>query len=182
MNLWANAIAYQLAWLAAIAGAGHGWWWPGVAAWAAFAIWQCACTAQPRADLLLMACAAVLGFVLDSALLRSGLLGYAAAFPAAGFAPAWIVALWMSFALTLNHSLAWLKSHLLAAAVLGAVGAPLAYWIAARTWHAVTVRGEPAVVFATLAAIWLLATPALCLLARALRDSHPHAPVMESAR
>lgn len=168
MTIWINAIFYQATWLAAIAGAGRGWWWAGPAALALFAAWQLAASSQRRADAWLLLCAAAIGFVVDSVFVQSGLLAYAAPLPWPRFAPVWIVALWMSFALTLNHSLAYLKSHLVLAAVLGGIGAPLAYWVAARGWRALTFLTAPATALTALAVAWALLAPALCALARHL--------------
>jgi hypothetical protein len=168
VNFWINVIFYQATWLAAIAGAARGWWWAGPAMFAAFAAWQLAVSSLRVADLELMLCAAVVGFIVDSLCIRCGLFVYAAPVPSPDYAPVWIVALWMSFALTLNHSLAWLKSHLPLASVLGAVGAPLAYLAAARGWHALAIAADPTLAFGALALAWAILTPALFWLARHL--------------
>lgn len=173
MKLWINAICYQATWLIAIAGAARGWWWAGPAALALFAAWQLAVSAQRRADIQLLLAAAGIGFVIDSAFAQTGLLGYAASVPWPQLAPIWIVALWMSFALTLNHSLAYLKTHLLLAAALGGIGAPLAYWAAGHAWGALTFPATPWTTLALLALVWALLTPILGRLAQRLceRDS-----------
>jgi hypothetical protein len=126
----ANAVSFQLVWLATVAGAAKGLWWAGPLAALLFAAWQVPLSAQPRADLKLMLCAAAAGFVVDSALVLTGLLRFETALPWAGFAPVWIVSLWVAFALTLNHSLAGLKHRPLLAVGLGLIGGPLAYGIA----------------------------------------------------
>jgi hypothetical protein len=164
VNLWINAIAYQTTWLAAIGGAAAGWWWLGPLALLLFAAWQLPRSTQRRADVLLVACAALLGFAVDSLFAQSGLLSYSAAVPWAQWAPAWIVALWASFALTLNHSLAWLKRHLLIAALLGAIGAPLAYTAAARS-GALAFPPSATTTLLLLAATWAVLAPALSMLA-----------------
>ena len=172
MNLWINAIFYQVTWLATIAGAARGWWWAGPAALALFAVWQLAVSSQRRADALLVLFAAAIGFAIDSVFAQTGLLNYAAATPWERFAPVWIVALWMSFALTLNHSLAYLKTHPVVAAILGGIGAPLAYFAAAH-WGALTfpVPAMPSLIL--LATVWALLTPSLCRLAQALCRQEP---------
>lgn len=172
MNLWINAIFYQATWLIAIAGAAHGWWWAGPAALAVFAAWQLAASAHRRADALLLACSAAIGFVIDSAFAQTHLINYSAALPWPDFAPGWIVALWMSFALTLNHSLAYLKKHAVFAATLGAIGAPVAYLAAAR-WGALAFPSASTPALLMLAAGWALITPALCRLAQMLSEREP---------
>ncbi len=167
MNLWINAIFYQATWLITIAGAARGWWWAGPAALVVFAGWQLAVSSQRRADALLVLYAAVIGFVIDSAFAQASLISYAAATPWAQLAPIWIVALWMSFALTLNHSLAYLKTHALVAAALGGIGAPLAY-LAAANWGALAFPASQLPSLILLATVWAVLTPALCRLAQAL--------------
>ncbi len=168
MNFWINFIMYQTTWLIAIAGAGHGLWWAGPVALAVFATWQLIVSERRRVDVVLLLCAAIIGFAIDSTLVHAGLLSYAAAEPSPRFAPIWIVALWMSFALTLNHSLAYLQSHLTAASLLGAIGAPLAYWAAAHTWGAVTFLAPTPVVITSLVIVWAILAPLLSRLASLL--------------
>ncbi|HSN00407.1 MAG TPA: DUF2878 domain-containing protein [Rudaea sp.] len=181
MNNWINIAFYQVTWLAAIAGAARGWWWAGPAMLAAFTLWQLAVSRQRAADVELMFCAAVVGFAVDTACVRGGMLVYAAPVPSPDFAPVWIVALWMSFALTLNHSLAWLKSHLGLAALLGAIGAPLAYWAAARGWSALSFAARPAIALGALAFAWAILAPALCVLARHLAHDNRPRPIVRGA-
>lgn len=167
MTLWINALFYQATWVIAIAGAAHGWWWAGPAALAVFAAWQLTVSLQRRADALLLMYAAAIGFAIDSAFAQSDLLSYAAAAPWAHLAPIWIVALWMSFALTLNHSLAYLKTHPRFAAALGGVGAPLAY-LAAAHWGALVFPTLFLPALILLSAGWAVVTPVLCRLAETL--------------
>jgi len=167
MNLWINAILYQATWLIAIAGAAHDCWWAGLLALAVFAVWQLATSSLRRADVLLVLSAASIGFGVDSAFAQTGLLTYAAATPWERLAPIWIIALWMSFALTLNHSLAYLKTHPLFASALGGIGAPLAY-LAAAHWGALAFPAVQLPSLLLLAATWAVLTPALCRLAQEL--------------
>jgi Protein of unknown function (DUF2878) len=172
VNVWINAIFYQATWIIAIGGAARGWWWAGPAALAVFAAWQIAVTAQRRADAILVLYAAALGFAIDSFLAQTGMLSYAAAVPWPNLAPAWIIALWVSFALTLNHSLAYLKLHPRMAAAFGGIGAPLAYWAAWR-WGALSFPASSLPTLAVLAVAWAALTPALSRLALVLSQAQP---------
>jgi hypothetical protein len=163
-----NAICFQLVWLAAVGGAAQGWWWAGPAAVAAFAAWQLPLSRWPRADALLMLGTAALGFLIDTLWVQLALMRFTTPLPWAGLAPVWIVALWMGFALTLNHSLAGLKPHLWWAALLGVVGGPLAYGVAERAWSAVALAQPAWQPLAALALAWGLVTPLLLLAARRL--------------
>lgn len=181
MNNWINIVFYQATWLAAIAGAAHGWWWAGPSMLAVFATWQLGVSRERRADLELMACAAVIGFVVDTLCMRNGMFAYAAPVPSPNFAPVWIVTLWMSFALTLNHSLAYMKSHLLLAAMLGALGAPLAYWAASRGWNALFFVAQPALALGVLAIVWAILAPTLFVLAGLLVRDDRARPIERGA-
>jgi len=164
MNAWANAIAYQLVWFAAIWGASHGHWWVAPLALLPFAAWVLG-RIDGGADALLMPIAVLLGAVLDSSLAASGLVVYASPVPFAHAAPLWILAIWAAFALTLRHSFRFLHGRPLLAGVLGAIGAPMAYLGAGRGWHAVAfpLGTTPAVI--ALAISWAIAMPLLIQLA-----------------
>lgn len=163
-----NAICFQLVWLAAVGGAARGWWWAGPAAVAAFAAWQVPMSRWPRADLLLMLGAAAIGFAIDSLWVRLDLMRFTAPQPLASMAPVWIVAMWMGFALTLNHSLAGLKQHPWLAAALGVIGGPLAYGVAEHTWAAVDLTEPTWIALSALAIAWGVVTPLLMLAATRL--------------
>lgn len=163
-----NMLAFQLCWLAFVGGAGRGLWWPGFVLLLPFALWQLSTSEWPRADLALLGIAALLGFGIDSVLQAAGLLRFATPVPFAGVAPAWIVGLWMAFALTLNHSLSFLKRRLRTAAAIGALAGPVAYWIASRAWEALTFATPDWRALLALAIAWGAVTPFLVALAARL--------------
>lgn len=156
-----NAICFQLVWLACVGGAAKGWWWAGPLALGVFAAWQLPVSRWRGSDLALMAGAAALGFLVDTLWIRLGLMDFTSPLPWPGVAPVWIVALWMGFALTLNHSLASLKRHLWLAALLGLLGGPLAYAVAERAWSAVEITQPAWVAMLALALAWGVITPLL---------------------
>lgn len=96
---------------------------------------------------------------------RVGLIDYAVAWPWAG-SPAWILALWWAFALSIVPLLGYLHRRLLLAAVFGAIGGPLAYLGAARGWHVVQFAQPQWHSLLALAAGWAVAMPLLAWLAR----------------
>jgi hypothetical protein len=161
-----NAVLFQCVWFAAVIGAGNGLAWPGVLAVAVFAAVTLRERATRASDLRLIAIAAVLGGLLDSAFVASGLLRYAAQWPVAGLAPAWIVALWINLALALNHSLRWVRPHPAWAAVLGAIAAPLSYLGAARGWDAVAFAEPMWRTLGIVAACWAALMAILVAIAR----------------
>ena len=129
-----NFLAYQLAWFACVLGAAHDLAWAG----AAFALAVTAVHLALRLDaseLRLVVCAAAIGFLVDSVLVRAHFVEFAST-SWDGWAPFWMVSLWMAFATTLNHSLRWLSSRPWVATLFGAMGGPLAYFAGAKTRRA----------------------------------------------
>jgi hypothetical protein len=169
VNLLGNIAGYQAVWFLAVYGAAAGRVWPALLAAALFALWQLAVSRERAADLRLIGMALALGMLIDGALARSGLLAYASAAPALPprGAPLWILALWVSFALTLNHSLRWLRGRFVPAVLTGAVGGPLAYLAAARLSGAVSFAAPAWQALAGLALGWAVA---LALLAGGQRQ------------
>jgi len=160
MNWLPNLIGFQIVWMASVGGAAQGWWWLGPVAVCLFASWQITVSRMRRSDVNLVLLCAVLGFALDSAWVQLGFMRFAAPEPWANFAPIWIIAMWVGFALTVNHSLSSLKRWPWAAAALGLVGGPIAYWAAARAWSAVAIEASW-LPYAALGIAWALVTPAL---------------------
>ncbi len=150
----ANVIGFQLVWFGCMVGAGNGLPWLGPLACAIFVIATLAAGGQRRADLRLLLVALPLGIALDSAFAWSGWLRYAEAWPWITVAPLWIAALWAAFAMTLNHSMAFLRGRFWLAATLGLIGGPLAYWSAAGAFDAVSFGAPVAWVLIALALAW----------------------------
>jgi hypothetical protein len=128
-----NAVGYQLVWLVSVASAANGSLYAGPLAATAFAVM-------------------VLAF---------GWLDYSAPWPSGHLAPGWILGIWMAFALTLNHSLAFLKRRYALAALLGGIGGPLAYWSASHGFGAVHFVAATSTVLCGLCVGWALIAPVL---------------------
>ncbi len=141
MSKLTNFVGFQLCWFACVLGAARGHEWAGPLSVALFLGWALLRVARPARELAALALAAGLGTVVDTLQLRMGWLAYAGTPIAGALAPAWIVALWVVFAMTFDSSLAWLARRRAWFAAFGAVGAPCSYWGGARL-GAVTF-GEP---------------------------------------
>ena len=165
MNFWLTLIAYEAVWFAAVIGAGHGQWWPGVVGTLAFAAWRLTVSARRLVEGRLVAVALLLGFILENLWVRTGLLSYATPWPWTD-APAWLMSLWVAFALTIVPLFGYLHARPVLAAVFGAAGGPLAYLGAARGWHAVLLPTPMWLTVLALAAGWAIALPLLATLAR----------------
>ncbi|MET3928612.1 hypothetical protein ABIE51_000499 [Lysobacter sp. OAE881] len=172
MHAFANFVGFQIAWWACVLGAAHGARWLGVVACVAFVGLQWLASARRRADAWLVGCAVLMGLVLDGLLAQLGWIDYRGSIAALP-APAWILALWAAFAMTINHSLAWLRPAM--AIVLGAVGGPLAYVGAQRLGAIELVASVQATI--ALAIGWAIATCALTLVARHARGGAVSRPL-----
>ena len=164
MKLIINIIFYQLCWFACILGGAYQLPLLGVAIVALAAVYHLYSAQRMRAELVLLAVAAVIGGVWDSLLVSAGWLVYPSGTLLEGTAPYWIVALWISFATTFNVSLRWFKQRLALAALFGAVGGPLAF-LAGERLGGVTFTSYPAAL-AALALGWALLMPLMLLIAQ----------------
>lgn len=149
-----NLVGFQAVWLSCVIGAGNGDWRIGVLAAAAFALLVLAFGGSRQRDLRTLAVALPIGFVMDSVLVKSEWLRYASAFPWADWAPLWIMALWLAFALTLNHSLRAVYRNRLYTFLFGLLGGPLAYGIAAVRFEAMTVEHRLIPSLLLIGAVW----------------------------
>lgn len=165
MSFWVTLIAYEVVWFATVFGAGRGSNWPGAIAAALFIAWRLMASTQRNVELRLAIVALLFGLLFEGLCVGTGLIRYAAAWPLA-WAPLWLIALWVVFALTILPLFGYLHARPWLAALFGALGGPLAYLAAARGWH-VVVFVDPAWRGLLAVAIgWGIAMPLLCTLAR----------------
>lgn len=153
-----NAVLFQAAWFACVLGGARD-----VALWGFIVVVGLAgysfAAGTAGRDLVLASVAAVVGFLLETVWIRTGVLVYGEAL----VAPPWIVLLWVGVGLSLNHSLAFLKPRPWLGGVFAAASAPLSYLAGAR-FGAVAVP-DPWLLGAVSAA-WLLLFTAAFALAR----------------
>ena len=149
-----NLVGFQAVWLSCVIGAGAGDWRPGVLTAIVFASLTLAFSHRRKHDLRTLAIALPIGFVMDSILAKSDWLRYAGAFPWDDWAPLWIMALWLAFALTLNHSLRGIYRNRLYTFLFGFLGGPLAYGIAAARFEAMTVEHRLLPSLLLIGAVW----------------------------
>jgi len=126
-----NFLALQVNWFVAIYGAAKGVIWPCVLITTLFVGWQLNKKRRHPTDIRLVLWVIPIGLLLDSIWQLAGLVQYASS-PLAPLAPLWLLMLWITFALTFNHSLSWLKPKRIYAALLGLIFSPLSYWGGSR--------------------------------------------------
>lgn len=176
MRNFANFIAFQLVWFAAVGGAGHGVAWPALLSFAMFVAWHAGSRTWARGDAGLMAMAVVLGFGVDSGMAMLGLARYSAPLPFANSAPAWILALWAAFGLILQHSMRWLCLHPPWAAAAAAIVGPVSYYGAARLCAAVSIAEPVPRSLTVLGAAWFIAMGVLAMRVRHLARTSASEP------
>lgn len=154
-----NFLLFQLGWFATVlfAAAGH----PQLSATSCLFVVGLHFLLIPakwrKPDLCLLLLATLIGAMWESLVTRWGIVAYEGFSNA--FAPYWIVLMWSQFAITLNHSLAWLKANLAIAALMGAVFGPMAFWGAAKLGALTLQPGITPLLI--LAAGWLVLLPLL---------------------
>ena len=175
-----NLVAFQVGWFSCVLGAANDFPLLGPIVVLLVVAAHLLMAARPGPETLLIVVAGSLGVVFDSALVRSEWLTYANGTIMAGFAPYWIVAMWLSFATTLNVALRWLRGRALIALMFGAIGGPLSYLAGARLGALEFV--DQGAALTALGVGWALVIPLLIALSRYLDgiegakyEAHRHA-------
>ncbi len=159
MSYLINFVLFQLAWFAGILGAAHQQASIGILVMVlcgAFHIWSLP-RASRRAEYLLMLQCFCLGTLIDTVLMHAGIIVYASPNPIGFLSPLWMSLLWVALAMTLNHSLAWLKNKYWLSAILGSITGPLSYLAGVR----LDAGSMPDEVYSlvTLSIVWALSMP-----------------------
>jgi hypothetical protein len=151
----------QLGWFACVLGAARGYPWLGpVVVLVALSMHVGKQRGSAR-EIFFLGITAVVGFVVDTALLRFGVLRI----PGTTISPPWLVALWPNFISTTAEGglLSSLPRRPLLASLLGAVGGPAAYDAGARL-GAIELGSHRLVTLAIVGVVWAVVVPALVLL------------------
>lgn len=161
-----NFVIFQACWLACVMSGAGGMPILGIAAVAAAATYHLRNARLPLREGMLLLAAAVIGMLWDGQLAGYGWLIYPSGMFHQWLAPTWIIAMWVSFATTLNVSLRWLHGRFALAAAFGGMGGPLAYWAGTRLGG--VTFSDPVIALSALAVGWALITPMLVALAMRL--------------
>ena len=160
-TIW-NFIQFQLGWFALVLSAAAGRPLVGLIILAIFATMHVLWFSR-HGEWLFILMVGVGGWLWESIVHSLGLLNYPNHMSELLFAPVWMAGLWVNFATTIQHSLAWLKGKYLIAAMLGGIGGPLAF-LAGEKLDAVAF-GSPVMTTFSLIIGWAILTPLVFFLA-----------------
>lgn len=154
MKAFINFLNLQIVWFAVILGVAQSLIWPACVAVAGSLMWQFWPGNRHPLDGRALGICVLLGLILDSVWAISGLVEYRMHWPHPMLSPAWIMLLWIAFALTFNHSFKWMHAHPTLASVVGAVAWPMGY-VAGERLGAVSLP-EPWLAAGLMAISWLI--------------------------
>lgn len=156
MTNLSNFILFQLTWFCSVLGAANNLQWLALCGLLIFIAFHFCTTKLRYADSVIMASAFILGGLFDTLWVYLGWVSFKhAAF--SPLPPYWLICLWLAFALTINHSMSWMKSHYWLALLAGAISGPLSYLAGARLGAMQWIHVAPAAIALTVS--WALFMP-----------------------
>jgi hypothetical protein len=156
-----NFVLFQIGWFACVLGGD----WLALGFTAVALIIHARVVSQHNQEWWLIVGLAAFGVAWDSSLAAMGVLHFEQALPIG--IPLWLVCLWLLFASTVFHSMAWLQVKMPLAVVFGAIFGPLSYVTGARL--GVAELGDPVMSVAVMAVGWSIILPAALLVAKRLK-------------
>ena len=169
-----NAILYQIGWFSCVLGAAYSRPGFGMSIAVLLTGIHLYLTTERVNQLKLIVLAVCVGLVVDSTLLALGVYRFPGKAPVDGLPPLWLSVLWMQFATTFRYCFAWLSSRYLLCAVLGFVGAPLAF-LGGEKLGAVEILPPQLMNLALLGGLWCVAIPLLVAASDRIHASSDHA-------
>ena len=156
-------VAFYACWFACVWGAARGMPWLGplaVAAYVAAYLGTIPSGAARSRQASLLALAGLVGYAADSVLVLAGVLRFPAHAVLGWPSTVWMVSLWVLQAAVLGGVMSWMRGRFALAAVVGAVGGPMAY-AAGERMGAAMLGPSHAAALASIAALWACAMPLL---------------------
>ncbi|MBU3579225.1 DUF2878 domain-containing protein [Polynucleobacter sp. 73C-SIWE] len=154
-----NFVFFQVGWFACILGAAYQhelWAVIGTLAYIAIYLWR---SQTPKLELTLLLKVLSFGILTDSLLMYLGILDFKGTWPSPYLSPAWMWALWLLVASTLNSSLSWLNGKPVLGMVLGAISGPLSYEAGIRMGAANWGSGSHILALGLISVVWAVAMP-----------------------
>jgi hypothetical protein len=156
----ANAVLFQLGWLACVIGGNSLWLLLALAVLVIHLRWISSWAAEGRLILSVV----IVGTAVDSLLRGVGVFEFQDQSP---LIPLWLMLLWALLATTLRHCLQWSARPWWLASVLGAVGGALSYYAGGRLAGVQFPYGELTTLIG-IGLLWALLFPLLHAMARRL--------------
>lgn len=159
--MWLNAVLFQLGWFVCVLERGV----LAVAAAALIVGIHLYRQRNQRWEWTAIAVISLIGIAQDTALIQLGVLQ----FDGSALPPAWMFAMWVLFATTLNHSLSWLQQRWWLAVLLGAISGPLSY-LAGERLGALSVNRD---LLPILSVTWAVSMPLLMQIVQRMKEPMP---------
>jgi hypothetical protein len=121
-----NFCLFQVGWFVCILGAAWNFTYIAIAISIGILFLHLYLTDKTANDIKLSAIAATFGFIFDGIMQFNNMIIYNNPGVPYPLTPIWIVILWILFAITLNHSLAWLKGRISLAMLFGLMAVTIA--------------------------------------------------------
>ena len=125
---WTSLLNYglfQAGWFVCVLGAAAGYPWLAAAAGLLLVLVHLALVRNAAHESLLLLTSLLLGLLVDGLHIRTGVLVFPIGSFHPGLPPAWILVLWLQFAMSLHYSLGWLSGRYVLGALLGSVSGAL---------------------------------------------------------
>ena len=156
-----NIIGFQASWWSCVLGVKYGWPYFGPLIMAIFLLAHYSFFKVSLSEINFIVIAGFVGTIVDTIFLQSTLITYYG-LTFSSIAPFWIIAMWLGFAATINHSLAWINGRWLISFIMGAVFGPLSY-LAGIKFDALYFEQTFSLLL-LLSLVWGLIVPALVVL------------------
>jgi hypothetical protein len=127
-----NYALFQSGWFVCVLGAAAGYPWLVTVIGLLLVVAHLALVRDVARESLLLLTSLLLGLLVDGIHIRTGVLVFPIGSFHPGLPPAWILVLWLQFAMSLHFSLGWLTGRYVLGALLGSVSGALAYWAGVR--------------------------------------------------
>jgi hypothetical protein len=127
-----NYVLFQAGWFVCVLGAAAGYPWIATAIGLLLVLVHLVLVRNVLRESLFLLTSLLLGMLVDGIHIRTGVLAFSIGSFHPVLPPAWILVLWLQFAMTLHYSLGWLSGRNFLGALLGSVSGALAYWAGVR--------------------------------------------------
>lgn len=155
-----NGGLFYVGWFVAMTGATFGYGWLGPLFLAPWLVLHLCYFCHRHHELIFIGIVTAAGFAIDTLYLRTGVLTYASPNPLSPLlCPPWILSIYAMYAMTINHSLKWLRHQRLLAIPLGAFGGTITY-VAGERIHAVEFLLPKGWSPTVIAVVWAVMLPA----------------------